>query len=339
MGSLKNIAFVVNGNFNVGMGHIYRSMTLASKLPAHKIHFYSHKNSTLGIKKLEASNCKVNIFAHLNGLPRHFKKKGVDIVINDILDTDFDYVKALKDKGLFVVNFEDTGEGAIICDLLINALYEYSGNSENAYYGYRYECLRDDIYLYPVKTKVSKEVRNILVGFGGVDINNATLKVLKMLDKLVTDTKTINVLLGIGYKYEKELYKFVKNIKWSKRLNIYKDVPAVSKYIYEADLVISGNGRMVYEVVALATPLLVCSQNERELSHIFPRICPGIRYAGDITNGSHRNLIKHLQIINSSYHYRRGMNEQLKQFAVEIRSGAKRIVELLWKTYYGKMYP
>ena len=33
-------------------------------------------------------------------------------------------MQALKDRGCFVVNFEDLGEGAEVVDVVINALYE-----------------------------------------------------------------------------------------------------------------------------------------------------------------------------------------------------------------------
>jgi len=335
----KNIAFITNGVFNIGMGHIYRSITLSSKFSCHNAYFFSHRDAVLGIKKLESLNYKVNTFRDYDGLINDLKAKEMDIVINDILDTDYRYISELKNNGFFVVNFEDMGDGSNICDILFNALYEYAGNSsESAYYGYEYECLREDIYKYPIKGEVAHEANNILIGFGGTDINNATQKVLKALDNIDVGDKKITVILGIGYKHEKEIFDFIGKMKIRNNITVYRDVLSMAKYIYEADLVISGNGRMVYEVVSIGTPLIVCSQNERELLHTFYKICPGIKYVGDITNIDEKILEESLKIINNSYEDRKKMNAHIVDFSNTIRNGMDRVVDLIWDAYHNKTY-
>ena len=114
---------------------------------------------------------------------------------------------------------------------------------------------------------------------------------------------------------------------------IHKDVPFLSKLLYEADIIISGNGRMVYEAVAIGTPLIVCSQNDRESSHTFAKICPGIKYLGNIKNLDNDKLKDELMLVNNSYDYRVKMNKHLNEFANEIRNGMNRIVDILWESY------
>ena len=329
----KNIAFVTRGDYQIGMGHIYRSITLGSRFSNHNVYYFSNKDSELGIDKLKSLNHKVNIYENEDELIIQLKEKDIHIVINDILDTDFSYIEKLKSAGFFVVNFEDTGDGAVYADLLFNALYEWTGQNKNARFGYNYECLRDDIYLFPIKNCIHKEIKNILIGFGGTDVNNATQLVLEALDEIVKDDKTINLVLGIGYKYEEELLKSIAGMRIRKNVMIYKDIPFISKLLYEADLIISGNGRMVYEAVSIGTPLIVCSQNERESSHTFAKICPGIKYLGNIKDLDKQKLVKELTMVNNSYDYRCRMNQHLYAFATEIRNGINRISDTLWETY------
>lgn len=329
----KNIAFVTRGDFNIGMGHVYRSITLGSKLSNHNVFYFCSKDGDLGIEKLKSLNHKVNIYENEEELIKQLKSKNINIVINDILDTEFDYINRLKSEGYFVVNFEDTGDGAADADLLFNALYEWSGQNKNARFGYNYECLRDDVYLYPIKNNIKKDIKNILIGFGGTDINNATQFVLEALNEILNDDKTINLVLGIGYKYEGQLLKAIGSMRIKNNIIIHKDVPFISKLLYEADLIISGNGRMVYEAVSIGTPLIVCSQNERESSHTFAKICPGIKYLGNIKDMDLPKLKKELTMVNNSYDYRIRMNKHLNEFAYEIRNGINRIVDTLWEAY------
>lgn len=59
--------------------------------------------------------------------------------------------------------------------------------------------------MYPFKKEVPDKVKNILVGFGGIDVNNTTQKVLALPDRIPINDIEINVILGIGHKHEKNL--------------------------------------------------------------------------------------------------------------------------------------
>ena len=61
-----------------------------------------------------------------------------DIVFNDILNTATAYIKKLKNKGIFVVNFEDLGEGRKFADLVFNPIFENKKQLKNEFYGSNY---------------------------------------------------------------------------------------------------------------------------------------------------------------------------------------------------------
>jgi len=329
----KNVALVADGNHRLGMGHIYRALTLGSRLVDHNVHFYTHENSDLGNAKFYDLNYRFQSYRDQEHLFELLAADHIDIVINDILDTTANYVDRLRASGYFVVNFEDTGTGATECDILFNALYEWSGNNQNAFFGYRYECLRDDIYLYPFKTQLPEKVRNILVAFGGTDINNATQKILELLDSNLFPDVTFTVILGIGYKYEETLRRFLKESSIGKSVRVLNDIKLMSKYLNEADIVISGNGRMVYEAVAIGTPLIVCSQNDRESSHTFAKVCPGVVYLGNIANLDTATALKEIYTVYRDSNRRQNLNRHLRPYAEDIRNGIDRITSILWDAY------
>ncbi len=325
----RNIAFVVNGSTEIGMGHIYRAITLSHHFLNDNVTFFSQKKHKLGIQKLKKMNYDVVVYEEMKELINTLHLYKIDIVINDILDTDIEYMKQIK-SDFFVVNFEDTSEGTHYADLVFNALYEWSGVAEDYFFGYKYEVLREDIFLYPI-SKVNKQLKKILVSFGGTDINNASLKILEFLFDL--DQKIeIDLILGIGYAYKQELEKFLKNHQ-RKNINIIEDVKFMADFIDRADLVICGNGRMVYEVVAMAKPLIVVSQNEREMTHIFPKISQGIVYLGYFEQLNKTELLEKVYMF-FEYEYRKKMQQLLVPYAQEIRKGTNKIVNLVNERYY-----
>ena len=326
-----NLAFVCKGDVETGMGHIYRALTLATKLCQHQLKFYCPEDAVLGISKIESLNYKVYRYSSEKELLELLKEHDPDTVINDILDTDCEYIQALKNCGFKVINFEDTGSGSAHCDVLINALFEWSGQQKNTFYGYQYECLRDDIYLYPVKKEISANVKTLVVSFGGTDINNATLSILKCLNKIeLPEDIEIRLILGIGYEHEQALAAELQSLsQLTGKVQIYKDVPFISKHLYEADLIISGNGRMVYEIAALATPAAIFSQNERECHHTFAKICPGLQYLGSIRSFDQNIITQQLKSLISNYEQRKQLNNKLQEFAVDIRNGLQTVEHLI----------
>lgn len=131
-----------------------------------------------------------------------------DIVINDILNTDVEYVKSLKSVGVRVVNFEDEGEGAQYADAVINALYEKDNPERNTFYGSDYYLIRDEFVINSSNRRFSNHVNNILILFGGTDPCNLTNKTVHALLKL--SNVHITVILGLGYNYYDEVVKLTE---------------------------------------------------------------------------------------------------------------------------------
>lgn len=266
----QTIVFRVDGDNEIGLGHIYRMITLASRMVFnHNIIFLMDYTKRLGIEKVKEYNYPIITFEGGNALFRNLEKINPDIVINDILDTSKEYILKLKNGGYFVVNFEDLGDGSEFADLVINALYENSYPPENHYYGYKYVCLRDDFFIFS-KKEIQKEVKEILITFGGADPNNLTMRTLKSVEKLNLKDIFIKVVLGLGYSSREELNNYVNALKKEGfTVDVKENVKMMAKEMYNVDIVITSNGRTIYEVASIGTPCISISQNEREVRHLF----------------------------------------------------------------------
>lgn len=327
----RKVGFVVIGNYEIGMGHIHRAITLENYLSNDECTFYIKSNSDLGTDKISSLNYKYKIFQSYDKLVDLLIEDNVDIVINDILDIDCDYMHRLKKENFYVVNFENNSSCELKANLSFNALYEFTGNEESYFYGYKYEVLREDIYLFPIKKHFNNENLTVTVSFGGTDINNASMLVLDYLFKY-KDNLNIILILGIGFKFEKEINDYL-NVNKFESLTIVNDVKFMAHYINNSDFIISGNGRMVYEVVSMAVPLLVISQNEREATHTFSKHCNGIVYLGQYDRMDSLLFDKTVKSFIDNPKQLLIFSHKLRKYALEIRRGVDTIVKKINLSY------
>ena len=84
----KRIVFVVAGYPAIGMGHVFRSLTLAHEISDHEIYFLCTKNSDLAAVHIAEKDYPTMLQSKdlLSGVISLHP----DLVINDILDTDYD---------------------------------------------------------------------------------------------------------------------------------------------------------------------------------------------------------------------------------------------------------
>lgn len=328
-GILKRIkiAIRVDGDYNIGLGHVYRMLSLANKIIHHNIRFYMTETKTLGVEKVKENNFPISLIRNNSEFIVELQKFKPELIINDILDTNKSYILKLKKKGFFVVNFEDLGEGSDYADLIFNALYENSNPPKHHYYGYQYTILRQDFYYYPFK-KLSQKVNNILLTFGGVDQNDLTLKTLMALEKINYD-KNITVILGLGYKYHNILNKLIK--KSNLNIKIYKNIRSMAKFVYNSDVVATSKGRTVYEIASLAVPCVAIAQNEREMRHLFADLTRGVKSLGLASNVSVNDIADVLQMMIEDYELRKKLHQNLIKYNLKL--GINNVINLIFNNY------
>lgn len=324
----KRILIRVDGYDKIGLGHIYRTLSLANQLIDHTVLFVTKSEYQLGIKLIREHNYDFKTFETNRQYEEIIDSFKPQIIINDILDTTSEYINSLRKRNIFIVNFEDLGDGTKRANLVINALYKRKNFLENHYWGKDFYILREEFFLVGQKN-IKKDVKNILITYGGTDPNNYTGKVLKVIDELRLKNVKIVVILGLGYKHYEELKKIVD--KMDLQVIIKQHIRNISKYMYEADIAFTAAGRSVYELASIGTPTIVLVENERGLLHTFASKKNGIITLGLGYQIPDKDIKETLVNIINKYDLRKTCNQLMLKN--DLRSGVKNVISLIFSQF------
>ncbi len=319
----KKIIFHTVGKPQLGMGHIYRCLTLAYKLTGHQFLFVIDKESQMGIKKLKESFFPVKVIEEQGQFEEILREYKPDILVNDILNTTEDYMKMVIQYADRVVNFEDIGSGAKYADAVINALYEKGEKLHNEYYGSKYFCIRDE-FLEEVPKDFSEAVENVMVIFGGEDPSDLTGRLYEICRKLHGSYPTVNFHFLIGFAYGKK-DQMVNDE--AHHIYVHTDVKRVSAYMNKMDLAITSQGRTVYELASMGVPAIVLAQNEREAEHVFAGIQNGFINLGIGSEQDETTIIQTVKWLIDTPKVRKEMRNL--QLAKEFHKGQQRVMRLI----------
>lgn len=315
----KKILFVVSGYQEIGLGHVYNTLLIANDILKHNIEFLVDSKSRLAFDKIASKNYTVYIQENKN-IVDDIKLLDPDVVINDRLDTEASYIRELKSLGMKVINFEDLGTGAKEADLVINAIYPEKEILPNHYFGHDYFILRDEFMLSTPRI-IAKEVKNVLLTFGGVDPNNYTRKVLQSIyDYCIENSISISIVTGFGYQYYESLETF-------EEIAIYKNATDISEYMKKANIIFTSAGRTTYEIASLNVPAIVLAQNERELSHFFASEEYGFTNLGLGYNVKNEEILEVFTNLVNNYESRKMISALMAK--VDLHSGRDRTLKLI----------
>lgn len=320
--SQKRVAIFVNGNSNIGLGHIYRVLELADEFYCKPDIYFDVNQTDIGV--WGKTNHHLIPVQGIEGLLTSVMGQGYGIFINDILSTSVSYMKHLRKAigGAKIVNFEDRGEGGHLADLVINALYSDSV-LPNVCYGAKYYIAPKEFLLYePIK--INPFVKIILITFGGADPQNYTDKILEII--------TANSKEYSEYKFCVVLGKAKRNItqlmKYSdyKNIEVMVDIHDMPRVMSKCDIAITSRGRTCYELAMLGIPSISLAQNKREEEHNFACHENGFDYLG-LAPG--KTVIKANLDLYLKMKQKDRQKIQKKMLAVDLRNGRDRVMHLI----------
>ena len=323
----KKILIKADASHEIGTGHIYRGLSIASKLVNHEVIFLLDKSQPLGIEIIKNNNYPyITHHSDEGNLIEKIVEYDPDIVINDILNTNSKYTKTLRDKGFFIVNFEDLGGGVKYAHMVFDALYEHKIPLQNLYSGHKYYILKDE-FNYQSFKEIKEDVNKVLLTFGGTDPNNLTEKVLESILESNYENQ-IEIILGLGYANKKEIQEKYKD---NERIEIYENVKNMSEHMHDADLIFTSAGRTMYEIASLGVPCICLCQNERELSHIFGNVEHGFINLGLGSEVSKEEIRETFENTIEDYQLRCEMNKRMGE--VDLKHGFENIKKLIKRSY------
>jgi len=307
----KKIIFRVIGNKSSGMGHIYRSLSLAHEITDHEILFICEPKDKIAVTKFAGYDYRLEVYDSSEIIEKIINLKP-DLVINDILSTTDNDVHPLQENDIMVVNFEDLGDGAKSADLVINELYdEPLINGNNILWGSKYFFLREEFFN-SKPNQFKNNVDSLLLSFGGTDQHGLARKIFKVIQPFCQKMNiTVNIVAGYG---SKNFDKLKEEVSFYKNVNLTKSTGVMSGIMEKSQIAIVSNGRTTYELAHLNIPAIVISQHQRESLHTFSSHSGGFISIGQYKAGeSELKVIDALKSLVDNNEYRQSLfNELIK---------------------------
>ena len=227
----REVFFRADGNCQMGLGHVIRSLALADMINnEYQCHFII-RNPIASLKEqiLEICDSMIRIDDSIEKeneavfiRDKYIQKD--NIVVLDGYHFDTEYQRLFKTAGCKIVCIDDIHKYHFLADAVINHAEgvikdKYSTESYTQFFlGFKYALLRrafienKRIEQYPERNKSW-----IFCCLGGADPKNNTLDVLKTIEQDPA-IDSCYLVIGAAYQYREELEVFLKNTSLSMRL-------------------------------------------------------------------------------------------------------------------------
>ena len=194
----RRIVFRSIGNIEIGMGHIYRDLTLAHEITDHEIIFVCEEKDQQAFMHAALSDYMVHV-APAEQIEKDILDFKPHLVINDMLYSSAEYVNRLKAAGIRVVNFEDLGPGAAVADVTFNDIFDDPLiDGKNILWGPEYFFLREE-FVDARPREFVESVGHLLITFGGTDQFNLTMKTLRAVLEICRNHQLyVHIVTGPG---------------------------------------------------------------------------------------------------------------------------------------------
>ena len=313
-GSLKNnkirIAFRVDASSEIGTGHIVRCLTLANALKEQGAHirfisrhmpeYFQQLITDYGYDFNRISSLpdakKLDALAHSKWLGTSQKDDAElsKMLLNDYLwdwlvvdhyALDNQWESKLREIAKKILVIDDIADRIHDCDILLDQnLYS---NMESRYVakvpagcqillGPRYALLRGEFKDMRKKAHIRNDsVKNLLVFFGGMDVENYTTKTIQAIVNLKQSTLKVNVVIGAHNSHRKKIelqciqHGFACHVQTGR----------MAELMLEADLSIGAGGSAVWERCCLGLPTLTICVAENQSRQLQDAALEGILYA------------------------------------------------------------
>ena len=352
------VAIRVDGNVDIGVGHVMRCLTLAKRLAGFDISciFYA-RNISENLNHLIAQSFEVVL---LNGIDHEFKPiddyshwlsvresfdamefiaktkdRNIEFVIVDHYGIGFAWEKRVHSTYGKLMVLDDLANRKHKADLLID---QSIGRTETSYLGLvpsncrvlagpKFSLLRDE---FNFLQKSSSKQYQILINFGGADKDNFTMHVVDLLaQSLSINNYSIKIVVGKEYPFKHELIQKIKYLK--AQITLVESPKNIAKEIAECAIAIGAGGVSLLERSVLGVPSIIYAVAENQM-----HICEEYdkRNLGRVITKGEEGECKKLnsviqQFLNTeTLYFRSQLNRELVDFR-----GVDRVVAQLLKDF------
>ena len=103
----------------------------------------------------------------------------------------------------------------------------------------------------------------------------------------------------------------------------------MGKHMEQADLIITSNGRTLYEAAGLNVPAISIAQNHREQKHPYAHVSAGVSFLGQADYVTEENILSAVKDYISDGKKREKMHTALESH--DIANGIERIKKIIFK--------
>lgn len=245
------------GSAEIGLGHIIRCIALYQQFErmGHVPKLIIHGDQTIHslVKKY---NYSIANWLDVSVLKQYLSKK-TDITIVDSYLADKNIYEIISQAAKLTVFIDDNNrldypKGIIVNGNMYADSLSYKKKIDQSYLlGPSYAILRNEFLNIPEKI-LRKQIKHILITFGGDDIRNLTPKVVYALNQKYPEIKK-TVIVGTGFQNTDIL---LKNQSDNTQYVFNPSVSKVIELMKQADIAISGGGQTLYELARAGTPTI-----------------------------------------------------------------------------------
>ena len=177
----------------------------------------------------------------------------IESIISNLIFID-DYYKWQHKKGL-IIDWSVLADKNRISDIVHSGQYLF---------GIEYTALRKEFWEIPKKI-VAENIGNILLTFGGSDIRNSTIRMLRLLNDAYSNFR-ITVVVGESYNDVEEIRREAKG---NVTLVYSPDARCMKESMLKTDVAIASGGQTLYELARTGVPTIAIVAADNQLGDVY----------------------------------------------------------------------
>tara|TARA_B100001123_G_C15340166_1_gene1034504 strand:- start:1270 stop:2346 length:1077 start_codon:yes stop_codon:yes gene_type:complete len=323
-----NIFFRTDSSLSIGTGHLNRCINLADELKKmnNNIFFISRNlpgnsnfiikkrrypilslpkptnysitdnyNDWLGIPWFEDLNQTIKVISKLN--------KVVHWMIIDHYSLDQNWESNIRNIAKKVLVIDGPIHNKHYCDILLNSNYLKKSNNHyikkinydcKLLLGSKYCLIKNEKKLLKNKKNEKKYIR-LLIFYGGIDINNQTLRALKSIKHIRNKLVYTNLVIGKNNPNKKELLRYSKNLK---NIKVHIQTKKMYDLITNSDIGLCAGGINTWERLYLGLPSIVTAVSKNQESSLKKlNTTNSIVYLGSYQNVTIKKISENINLL------------------------------------------
>lgn len=345
------ILFRVDGNQNIGIGHIMRCMSVAKAASERGIRCLFVTSGEEPVELINSNGYEAEVLntdysdmeSEIDKLLLIVEKYSPKAILYDSFFLREDYIKRIRSQvsgDVKIAVIDDACKYAFACDVIIHyavdeeikrqryeEIYELSGvGLPSILAGVRYAPIRGEFRKHQ-KTAINERIKDVLFLSGGSDIGHITLRFMQEIkERTESSDYVFYIAIGAMCSDKEQIYDMSEGMS---NIRIYENYDKMWELMSDVDFAITAGGVTLMELCACGTPCGVYFFVDNQLpTEILCKAIP-VPCLGDIRNDE-KAIEKMFQLIldmDEDEAGRRSMSERQRQ--VVDGCGAERIVDEL----------